>query len=68
MPAHIKRSLLFDLLENMDISKFGAKGDDLKALQTLWEKKNRLKGKRGMYPLNLVFNNLLTINTFIENN
>ena len=68
MPATTKRALLFDLLDHMEVSKFAAKGDDLQLLESFWSKKKLSKGKRGLYPLNLVFDNLLTIDSFIHNN
>ena len=68
MPANTKRSLLFDLLDNIDISKLGARGNDHQALQNIWIKKQMSKAKRGLYPLNLVFDDLLTIDNFLKNN
>ena len=68
MPATTKRALLFDLLNYMEVSKFAAKGDDLRSLESIWSKKKLWKGKRGLYPLNLVFDDLLTIDSFIQNN
>ena len=68
MPANTKRALLFDLLDHVDISKFGAKGDYFKSLQSIWSKKKMSKAKRGLYSLDLVFDDLLTIDNFVKNN
>ena len=66
MPANTKRALLFDLLDHVDISKFGAKGDYFKSLQSIWSNKKMSKTKRGLYSLDLVFDDLLTIDNFVK--
>ena len=35
MPGNTKRLLLFDLIDHMDIAKFGARGNDFQALQKI---------------------------------
>ena len=68
MPKNTKISLLFDLLDNMDIAKFGARGHNFQDLQMIWSKKKMSKAKQSLYSLNLVFDDLLTINNFLKNN
>ena len=68
MPANTKRLLLFDILDNIDVQKLGAKGEKSEKLNKNWEKKKLSKAKRNLHQLNLIFDNLLVNNRFFQEN